>query len=161
MTEKIYQYCISRVTVPLTGATLEFMNTNRMRNRYNARRNGRCAQPDYRRCPGECSGCGWEREGFNMLTFSATDVPAGAEAAPSAEEEALLRLSLEETADRLDRHYRDGGTVFCMLAQGYSNREIADALHITRGSASQRTRLIRRWLREHREDYFGGRRDGR
>ena len=40
--------------------------------RYRARRDGRCGQPNYRRCSGDCGMCPWQQEGFRMLSFAKT-----------------------------------------------------------------------------------------
>ena len=90
--------------------------------RYRARRDGRCGQPNYRRCSGDCGMCPWQQEGFRMLSFAkafgddfAMEPPEPS--SPGIEEIVAGKLLLEKLYRALDALIPDGARVFRMSAR--------------------------------------------
>lgn len=128
--------------------------------RYNARRDGKCGQPDYRRCSGDCLTCRWYQEGFRMLSLHKVlgdqcekETPDLSNTALSMEDVVADKLLLEELYRQLDEVIPDGAKVFQMRAQNYTQREIAQALGgISQSTLNPRIRKMDDLIRAHRAE---------
>lgn len=157
--KKEYIY-IGKVAVPVSPETAEFDRHYKDKQRYNARRDGKCGQPDYRRCSGECDTCRWQQEGFRMLSLHKVlgdqcekETPDLSNTAPSMEDVVADKLLLEGLYRQLDQIIPDGAKVFQMRAQNYTQREIAQALGgISQSTLNPRIRKMDDFIRAHRAE---------
>ena len=126
--------------------------------RYRARRDGRCGQPNYRRCSGDCGMCPWQQEGFRMLSFAkafgddfAMEPPEPS--SPGIEEIVAGKLLLEKLYRALDALIPDGARVFRMRAHKYTEREIARALGVkAQSTLNSRIQKMDAFIRAHRKE---------
>ena len=152
--------CIGKVSVAVSHETAEFDRHYRNKQRYNARRDGKCGQPDYRRCSGDCLTCRWYQEGFRMLSLHKVlgdqcekETPDLSNTALSMEDVVADKLLLEELYRQLDEVIPDGAKVFQMRAQNYTQREIAQALGgISQSTLNPRIRNMDDLIRAHRAE---------
>ena len=61
---------VNRELIPVTEEIYHAANQMKEKERYRARRDGKCGQPDYRYCTGDCATCRWQQEGYRMLSIS-------------------------------------------------------------------------------------------
>lgn len=128
--------------------------------RYRARRDGKCGQPDYSRCSGDCLTCRWYQEGYRMLSLHKVlgeqfenETPDLSNTAPIMEDIVADRLLLEELYRKLDELIPDGSRVFRLRAENYSEREIARKLGIkSQSTLNYRIRKMDAFIREHRAE---------
>lgn len=128
--------------------------------RYLARRDGKCGQPDYSRCSGDCLTCRWYQEGYRMLSLHKVlgeqfenETPNLGSTAPSMEDIIADRLLLEQLYRQLDELIPDGSRVFRLRAENYSEREIARKLGIkAQSTLSYRIRKMDAFIRAHRAE---------
>lgn len=128
--------------------------------RYRARRDGKCGQPDYSRCSGDCLTCRWYQEGYRMLSLHKVlgeqfenETPNLGSTAPSMEDIIADRLLLEQLYRQLDELIPDGSRVFRLRAKNYSEREIARKLGIkSQSTLNYRIRKMDAFIRAHRAE---------
>ena len=151
---------VNRELIPVTEEIYHAANQMKEKERYRARRDGKCGQPDYRYCTGDCATCRWQQEGYRMLSISKVlgdnleyETPELTHADPSFDEIIADRLLLEDLYHRLDEVIPDGSRVFQMRANDYSEREIAKALGIkAQSTLSYRIKKMDAFIRNHREE---------
>ena len=61
---------VNHELIPVTDEIYHAANQMKEKERYRARRDGKCGQPDYRYCTGDCATCRWQQEGYRMLSIS-------------------------------------------------------------------------------------------
>ncbi|MDO5144352.1 MAG: hypothetical protein Q4E72_07070 [bacterium] len=128
--------------------------------RFRTRYIGKCGQPDYRRCSGDCLTCQWYQEGYRMLSLHKVlgdqyekETPDLSNTAPSMEDVIADKQLLEELYRQLDEVIPDGAKVFQMRAQNYTQREIAQALgNIPQSTLNPRIKKMDKYIREHRAE---------
>lgn len=151
---------VNHERIPVTEEIYKAANQMKEKERYRARRDGKCGQPDYRYCTGDCTTCRWQQEGYRMLSMSKVfgDNPEYetsdlSQAAPPFEDIIADKLLLEKLYRQLDKLIPDGSRVFQMRAHDYSEREIAKALGIkAQSTLNYRIKKMDAFLCEHREE---------
>ena len=151
---------VNRELIPVTDEIYHAANQMKEKERYRARRDGKCGQPDYRYCTGDCATCRWQQEGYRMQSISKVlgdnleyETPELTHAESSFDEIIADRLLLEDLYRRLDEVIPDGSRVFQMRAHDYSEREIAKELGIkAQSTLSYRIKKMDDFIRNHREE---------
>jgi len=151
---------VNHELIPVTDEIYHAANQMKEKERYRARRDGKCGQPDYRYCTGDCATCRWQQEGYRMLSISKVlgdnleyETPELTHAESSFDEIIADRLLLEDLYRRLDEVIPDGSRVFQMRAHDYSEREIAKELGIkAQSTLSYRIKKMDDFIRNHREE---------
>ena len=151
---------VNNELIPVTEEVYKAANQMKEKERYRARRDGKCGQPDYRYCTGDCATCRWQQEGYRMLPISKVfgdnleyETSELTQAEPSCDEIIADRLLLENLYRQLDEVIPDGSRVFQMRAHDYSEREIAKALGIkAQSTLSYRIKKMDAFIRDHREE---------
>ena len=149
---------VNRELIPVTEEIYHAANQMKEKERYRARRDGKCGQPDYRFCSGDCATCRWQQEGYRMLSMSKVfgdnlEYEMPDMSTPAFDEIIADKLLLEDLYRRLDEVIPDGSQVFQMRAHDYSEREIAKALGIkAQSTLSYRIRKMDAFIRNHREE---------
>ena len=151
---------VNNELIPVTEEVYKAANQMKEKERYRARRDGKCGQPDYRYCTGDCATCRWQQEGYRMLPISKVfgdnleyETSELTQAEPSFEEIIADRLLLENLYRQLDEVIPDGSRVFQMRAHDYSEREIAKALGVkAQSTLSYRIKKMDAFIRDHREE---------
>lgn len=151
---------VNNELIPVTEEVYKAANQMKEKERYRARRDGKCGQPDYRYCTGDCATCRWQQEGYRMLPISKVfgdnleyETSELTQAEPSFDEIIADRLLLENLYRQLDEVIPDGSRVFQMRAHDYSEREIAKALGIkAQSTLSYRIKKMDAFIRDHREE---------
>lgn len=151
---------VNNELIPVTEEVYKAANQMKEKERYRARRDGKCGQPDYRYCTGDCATCRWQQEGYRMLPISKVfgdnleyETSELTQAEPSFDEIIADRLLLENLYRQLDEVIPDGSRVFQMRAHDYSEREIAKALGIkAQSTLSYRIKKMDAFIRDHHEE---------
>lgn len=151
---------VNNELIPVTEEVYKAANQMKEKERYHARRDGKCGQPDYRYCTGDCATCRWQQEGYRMLPISKVfgdnleyETSELTQAELSFDEIIADRLLLENLYRQLDEVIPDGSRVFQMRAHDYSEREIAKALGIkAQSTLNYRIKKMDAYIREHREE---------
>ena len=149
---------VNNELIPVTEEVYKAANQMKEKERYRARRNGKCGQANYRYCSGDCATCRWQQEGYRMLSMSKVfgdnlEYEMPDVSTPAFDEIIADKLLLEDLYRRLDEVIPDGSRVFQMRAHDYSEREIARALGIKAQSThNYRIRKMDDYIREHREE---------
>lgn len=152
--------CIGKVAVPVSPEIADFDRHYRNKQRYNARRNGKCGQPDYRRCSGDCETCFWHQEGYRMLSLYKVlgpelehETPDFNSSSSTLDEIVTGKMLLEGLYRQLDELIPDGARVFRLRAQNYSEREIVRALGIkSQSTLNHRLKKMDAFIRAHRTE---------
>lgn len=151
---------VNNELIPVTEEVYKAANQMKEKERYRARRDGKCGQPDYRYCTGDCATCRWQQEGYRMLPIGKVfgdnleyETSELTQAEPSFDEIIADRLLLENLYRQLDEVIPDGSRVFQMRAHDYSEREIAKALGIkAQSTLSYRIKKMDAFIRDHHEE---------
>ena len=151
---------VNNELIPVTEEVYKATNQMKERERYRARRDGKCGQADYRYCSGDCATCRWQQEGYRMLPISKVfgdnleyETSELTQAEPSFDEIIADQLLLEDLYRQLDEVIPDGSRVFQMRAHDYSEREIAKALGIkAQSTLSYRIKKMDAFIRDHHEE---------
>ena len=167
-----YVVIIDRKTeVTVSPEVYEYLYREKEKARYRARRDGKCSTSSYWKCDGECDLCPYLQQGFNMIPL---DVAFRASSDQDSDEEfdpvgnipdssaPLLdtivsdRDLLTRLMKRLDELVPNGGQIFQMMAEEYTDREMTRELNLKQQSTlSYRKKKVQAFLEEHRSDYFG------
>lgn len=147
-----------------------YMTNEKEKARYRARRDGKCGTAAYWKCDGECDLCPYAQQGFNMIpldfAFKASsdpdsddefdpvdNIPDSSTPLPDsivADRDLLVRLM-----KRLDELVPDGGQIYRMLTEEYTDREMTKELHLKQQSTlNYRKKKVQAYLKEHRDEYF-------
>ncbi len=151
---------VNHELIPVTEEVYQVTNRMKEKERYRARRDGKCGQSDYRYCSGDCATCRWQQEGYRMLSLSKVfgdnlecEMPELTQNTPSFDELIADKLLLEQLYRQLDELIPDGSRVFKMRAHNYSEREIARALGIkAQSTLSYRIKKMDAFICNHREE---------
>ena len=149
---------VNNELIPVTEEVYKAANQMKEKERYRARRNGKCGQANYRYCSGDCATCRWQQEGYRMLSMSKVfgdnlEYEMPDMSTPAFDEIIADKLLLEDLYRRLDEVIPDGSRVFQMRAHDYSEREIAKALGIkAQSTLSYRIKKMDAFIRDHREE---------
>ena len=60
---------INHELIPVTEEVYLAYNRPKEKERFMARRDGKCRQEDYRICSGDCAACPWQQEGHRMMSL--------------------------------------------------------------------------------------------
>ena len=60
---------INHELIPVTEDVYLAYNRPKEKERFMARRDGKCRQEDYRICSGDCATCPWQQEGHRMMSL--------------------------------------------------------------------------------------------
>ena len=60
---------INHELIPVTEDVYLAYNRPKEKERFMARRDGKCSQEDYRICSGDCATCPWQQEGHRMMSL--------------------------------------------------------------------------------------------
>ena len=167
-----YVVIIDRKTeVSVPQEVYEYMVREKDKQRHRARTNGKCGTSAFWKCDGECDTCKYAQMGFNMIPLEVafkptTDSSSGEELDPLnnipdsttplpdaivADRDLLARLT-----QRLDDLIPDGGRIYQMLTEEYTDREMTKALNLKQQSTlNYRKRKVIEFLCNHRDEYFG------
>ena len=147
--------------IPLTReqqkAWFEMIN----RNRYYARNFGLCAQPDYRRCGGDCCLCSCQQEGALIYTDDRDRYGDGFASGKYAP--AIPPVSVEKQVSdadawawlyrEADKTARQGGDILRLyLEDGLSAHQIASRTGIAKSTVVDRLNRLLTFIREHRDE---------
>lgn len=151
---------IDRDLIPVSEEVYQVASRMKENERHRARRDGKCGQPDYRYCSGDCATCRWQQEGHQMLSLSKVlgdnlefEPPDLADGMPTVDDIVADRLLLEQLYRQLDQLIPDGARVFQMRANNYTEREIARALGIkAQSTLNYRIRKMDDFIRAHRDE---------
>ena len=152
---------INKELIPVSEEIYQTVNRWKENERHRARRDGECGQSDYRYCSGDCATCSWHTAGSRSIPLSeliekhdddkSLDL---SDSRPLVEEIVADRLLLEELYRKLDDIIPDGGRVFQMRANDYTERDIAQALGIkTQSTLNYRIRKMDEYIRAHRDEF--------
>ena len=154
---------INHELIPVTEDVYLAYNRPKEKERFMARRDGKCRQEDYRICSGDCATCPWQQEGHRMMSLHKVlgsecekETPAMDSNTPNFDDLVADRMILEHLYQRLDTVVPDGARLFKLRAENYTEREICRELGVSTQSmaicrsspvpsrrASRRTTLIR------------------
>ena len=156
------QYCIklNDDLIPVSQDVYLYHQRWASNERYRARRDGQCAQSDYRFCSGICDRCRWRQDGFKMLPLSKVlgeydeFEPLDFDSTlPTMDEIIAGKLMLQHLYQKLDALIPDGARVFQLRALHYSEREIARVLGIqSQSTLHYRIRKMDEFIRKHRDE---------
>jgi len=151
---------IDRELIPVSEEVYQTVTRWKENERYRARRDGKCGQPNYHLCSGDCATCPWTQDGYRMLPLAKVlgtelenESPELYGSAPTVDDIVADRLLLEQLYKQLDQLVPDGARVFQMRANNYSEREIAQALGIkAQSTLNYRIKKMDSFIRAHREE---------
>ena len=158
--EQHYLYLGNQERVPVSQDVYLYHQRWASNERYRARRDGQCAQSDYRFCSGVCELCRWRQDGYKMLPlskvlgeydeFETLDYDS---TLPTMDEIIAGKLILQRLYQKLDALIPDGARVFQLRALHYSEREIARELGIeSQSTLHYRIRKMDEFIRKHRDE---------
>ena len=151
---------VNHELIPVTEEVYQVATRWKENERYRARRDGKCGQPNYRRCSGDCGTCPWQQEGYRVLSLTKvlgdsydTEPHELDRTHPSFDDVIADKLLLEELYRKLDELIPGGAQVFQMRAHNYSEREIAKALGIkSQSTLNYRIKKMDAFIRAHRDE---------
>lgn len=115
-------------------------------------RSTRCIIEGGKRCDKPCSQCKRTREGgdfsVEMMLELGMDVPAQ----ESVEDEVIAANSLEVLLEELDKMDKVDKTIIMLLAEGLTDRKIAERLDMPQTTVSYRKRKVQGYFRENFSD---------
>ena len=131
--------------------------------RHTAQREGRCGQPDYRKCFGDCALCPYQKQGtvFSMNAACDDDEPVFgdyriADNSRAFEDAILDTMMLDALYRSAGRHEPKGDEILRMfLAEGLSSYEIATRLGLRQTTVNDRLRRLFAYISANRERLLG------
>lgn len=151
---------INHELIPVTEEVYLAYNRPKEKERFIARRDGKCRQENYRVCSGDCATCPWQQEGHRMMSLHKVlgsecekETPAMDPTTPSFDDLVADRLILEHLYQWLDTVVPDGARVFKLRAENYTEREICQELGIsTQSTLNYRIKKMDAFIKEHRAE---------
>lgn len=132
--------------------------------RYRARKEGRCGQPDYHKCCGDCGLCPWQQQG-RILSMDAAaddarygfDVHEIADPGHSVETDTINKLFFEQLYRTAAEIVPDGDIILRLhLEEGLKPYTIAQRIQAkSHATIDGRLKKLLRYIREHREELLG------
>lgn len=137
--------------------------------RFRARRDHKCGQPNYRKCKGDCGLCPWVLEGDRMVSINCAfgskepdeeDMDAFGNipdtGSPLIDDIVADRDQLNHLMHQLDQLVPDGGKIIRMVMDEYSDRDMVKALNLkSQSTLSYRKNKVKAYVRDHWEEFFG------
>lgn len=132
--------------------------------RYRARREGRCGQPDYRRCCGDCGLCPWQKNGRILSTDCAAkndrygfDAFELEDPGQSVEDDTINRLFFEQLYRTAAGIVPDGDVILRLhLEEGLKPYTIARRINATsHATIDERLKKLLKYIRDHRDELLG------
>ena len=126
---------VNHELIPVTEEVYKAFTRPNEKERFFARRDGKCGQSNYKLCSGDCASCPWQQEGHRFISMHKAfgpelerETPDINNASPSFDDVVADRFLLEELYRQLDELIPDGARVFQLRAENYTEREIAQEL---------------------------------
>ena len=151
---------INHELIPVTEEVYLAYNRPKEKERFMARRDGKCRQEDYRVCSGDCATCPWQQEGHRMMSLHKVlgsecekETPAMDSNTPNFDDLVADRMILEHLYQRLDTVVPDGARLFKLRAENYTEREICRELGVsTQSTLNYRIKKMDAFIKEHRAE---------
>jgi len=148
----------------------DYMISEKEKARYRARRDGKCGTSAYWKCDGDCDLCPYAQQGFNMIPLEiAFKVPPDQDTDDELDPVANIpdivtpfpdvivadRDLLARLMKRLDELVPDGGEIFRMMTENYTDREMTKELCLKQQSTlSYRKRKVQAFIEAHKDEYI-------
>ena len=151
---------VNHELIPVTEEVYKAFTRPNERERFSARRDGKCGQSNYQLCSGDCASCPWQLEGHRFISMHKAlgpelerETPDINNASPGFDDVVADRFLLEELYRQLDELIPDGARVFQLRAENYTEREIAQALGIkSQSTLNYRIKKMDAYIRAHRAE---------
>ncbi len=151
---------VNHELIPVTEEVFKAFTRPNERERFFARRDGKCGQSNYHMCSGDCASCSWQQEGHRFISLHKAfgpdlelETPEVNPAAVSVDDVVADRFLLEELYRQLDELIPDGARVFQLRAENYSEREIAQVLGVkSQSTLNYRIKKMDAFIRAHRAE---------
>lgn len=132
--------------------------------RYRARREGRCGQPDYCKCCGDCGLCPWQKNGRILSTDYAArndrysfDAFELEDPGQSVEDDTINRLFFEQLYRTAVGIVPDRDVILRLhLEEGLKPYTIARRINVRSHAAiDERLKKLLQYIRDHRDELLG------
>lgn len=151
---------VNHELIPVTEEVYKAFTRPNEKERFFARRDGKCGQSNYKLCSGDCASCPWQQEGHRFISMHKAfgpelerETPDINNASPSFDDVVADRFLLEELYRQLDELIPDGARVFQLRAENYTEREIARELGIkAQSTLNYRIKKMDAFIRAHRTE---------
>ena len=121
---------INRERIPVSESVIKAVHKENNHVRYIARREQRCAQPNYSLCRGDCQLCRWKCMGI-IENFEEAEARYNLVDDTDIEADFLLKDTINEIMQFANKVTESGATLLTMhYMQHRSKREIARLMHI-------------------------------
>lgn len=164
MADKKQRYLsVNKKLIPVSEETYLYHSRWVANERYRARRDHRCGNPNFTKCNGDCGHCIYQIPGDVLYMDSlvetdrdhsedgdfSIDIP---DEQASFEDRVVDELMLASLLKDLDSILPDGGQIFTLIAQGFTERQVAAKLGISQSTLSYRKNKLFDYIRQHRAD---------
>ena len=130
--------------------------------RYRARKNKSCSQPDYHKCRGDCAVCPYHVYGTTVSVDDETYDDGNARrnktpllTSPAPDESISAKDSCRRIYRKADELYKNGARILYMkTVEGRSTYEISEELGMPQTTVNKYVNRLLAYLREHREDFI-------
>ena len=131
--------------------------------RHAAQREGRCGQPDYHLCYGDCGVCPYQTWGMfvsmdddDYVEKSNAGEYSHTHSASSLESSVLGKLMLDELYHTAGLRERNGDQILRLyLEEGLSTYKIADRIGMRQTTVNDELKRLLAYVRDHRDDILG------
>ena len=164
MSDKKQRYLsVNKKLIPVSEETYLYHSRWVANERYRARRDHRCGNPNFTKCNGDCGHCIYQIPGDVLYMDSLVetdrdhsedgdfciDIP---DEQASFEDRVVDELMLTSLLQDLDGILPDGGQIFSLIAHGFTERQVATKLGISQSTLSYRKNKLFDYIRHHHAD---------
>lgn len=145
---------INRERIPVSESVIKAVHKENNHVRYIARREQRCAQPNYSLCCGDCQLCRWKCIGI-IENIEEAEARYNIVDDTDIEGDFLLRDTMNAVMQFANHVTESGATLLTMrYIQHRSKREIARLMHVSHSCINRRLLKLLTQLRENKELFF-------
>lgn len=145
---------INRERISVPESVIKAIRKENNHVRYLARREHRCAQPNYSLCRGDCQLCRWKCMGI-IENFEEAEARYNLVDDTDIEADFLLKDTINEIMHFANQVTESGATLLTMhYVQHRSKREIARLMHVSHSCINRRLLKLLTQLRANKELFF-------